>query len=136
MPTATRTFPQVSAPLAQRIAFPTPAARQSRADLRRQLAAKDARIKLRKMQERIAALRADQNALRQLTEVAEQAAPIMTDESSWRGDIPELADKIQRESRGLLEATEAPVRNADRNLVLRGLPPGVEIARDDVRYTK
>ena len=122
--------PQTSS-LVQRIANPSPADRQARADTRRYYAAKSAAIKLRKMHERMAALASNQRALAQLTEIAEAEVPNAIDEASWRGDVPELADKIQREAWGLLEATEAPVRNADREIALKGLPPCIEVNRDD-----
>ena len=93
-------------------------------------------MKMRKMQERMNALAASSRELRELTRVAESEAPNAIDEAAWPDDIEELADKIQRESWGLLESTEAPVRNADRQIVLKGLPPCVEVSRDDVRYTK
>ena len=122
--------------LVQRIAYPLPASRQARADVQRHYAAKKARIELRKMQERMAALTANQQALRDLTEVAAAAAPNGKDGAAWPTDISELADKIRREEWGMLEATETPVRSADREIVLKGLPPCVEVNRDDVRYTQ
>ena len=125
-----------AATLAQRITFPTPSAAQAREDLRRKFQIKRARADREKRQQRIAALLSNAHELKHLTEVAVQAAPIMIDEAAWPADIAELSDKIRREKLGLLEATEAPVRNRDREIVLKGLPPCVEVSRDDVHYTK
>lgn len=132
MQASTSAFPS----LAHRVAHPSPQARAERAHLRRSRAIQRARAELGRMTQRMQALAANQHELRELTRIAEAEVPNAIDEASWGGDIEELADKIQRESWGLLEATEAPVRNADRQIVLKNLPPSIEVSRDDVHYTK
>lgn len=136
MSTPVQAVPMVCVSLAQRIAHPSPADRQARAAVQRYYAMKKAEIQLRKMRERMAALAANQHELRELTKAAEAEVPNAIDEAAWPTDFDELADKIRREELGLLEATEAPVRNADREMVLKGVPPCIQVNRDDVRYTK
>ena len=120
-----------SSSLAARITNPSPAARQARAELRRSRACQRAGAELRKMQARIAALAHDQRELQELLEIAQSAAPNKTDEAAWPVDIRELADKIERQQYGGIRSFEQPVRDRDRQIVLSGLPPCVEVSRND-----
>ncbi len=117
--------------LAQRIAFPSPSAAQARADLRRHNQIRRARSEMRKRQERLAALLASKSERQQLTEIAEQAAPIMIDEAAWPTDFSELSGKMDREACGDLRPFEEPVRDRDRQMLKKGLPPGIEAEMDD-----
>lgn len=90
-----------------------------------------ARAELRRMRERMAALQTQQA---DLAKIAADAAPVK-DTAAWPTDIRELAEKIYREDNRGLRSCESPVRDRDRQLVLAGLPPGVEVQRNDPRYS-
>lgn len=82
----------------------------------------------------------------ELREVAEQEAPNKTDQAAWPTDIAELADTIQRQAiiyrdgrpvnPGNLNPGEEAVRDRDRQMLVKGLPPGIEVNRDDPFYTQ
>ena len=86
---------------------------------------------MEKRHRRMAALRSNPHELKQLAEVAEQAAPIMLDEAAWPTDFSELSDKMEREACGDLRSFEEPVRDRDRQMLKKGLPPGIEAEMDD-----
>ncbi len=119
--------------LARRISRPTPEAAQARAALKRQRACRQAQRKLAGMQQRLMAFRHDLRDLAALTEVAEAAAPNRIDKAAWPSDVQELADKIERGNQRGLWPTEAPVRNKDRQIIKRMLPPGVQVQMNDPR---
>ncbi len=124
-------MPEASPPVAHRIAHPSLTARLARAAVQSKYAAKRARAELARMRRRLAALQTDQYLLRQLTQVAAQAAPNKTELAAWPTDIQELADKIGRESVRGLNSLEAPVRDRDRQMLARQFPAGIEAAKND-----
>lgn len=93
----------------------------------RRTAAKKAKVELRAHARRLAELARQTRLLGGLVEMAPVPA-------AWPTDIRELADKIEREQCGGLRSFERPVRNCDRQLVMRNLPRGIEVARNDPQY--
>lgn len=70
-------------------------------------------------------------ACQDLHEVAAEAAPARSEESAWPGEVRELSEKITRQSWRGLWPTEPPVRDRDRQMLRKALPPGVQVAMDD-----
>ncbi len=66
-----------------------------------------------------------------LHEVAAEAAPARSEESAWPGEVRELSEKIARQGWRGLWPTELPVRDRDRQMLRKALPPGVQVNMDD-----
>lgn len=123
----------VSIALVSRIANPSPADRRARAALGRSRAVQRARAELGRRQENMRAFTGSEYDLAQLAALAASAAPNRTDEAAWPADMSELADKIRRQEYGALGPVEAPVRDKDRQIIKRMLPPGVQVQMNDPR---
>lgn len=123
----------MSTALASRIANPSPADRRARAALGRSRAVQRARAEVGRRRQHLLAFCSSEYDLAQLAEVAAAAAPNKTDQAAWPTDVQELADKIERGNHCGLWPTEAPVRNKDRQVINRMLPPGVQVQMNDPR---
>ena len=87
---------------------------------------------------RVARLTRTPGAVRDLRAVAEESVATSSEKASWPSDIQELAHKITREkygwSAGGLGPNEDMVRDKDRQVIVKMLPPCIQVERNDPQY--